>query len=69
MEKEKTIYYKLDGGGFLRRTGLTVEYLSQDGKWIQNQNLVSKFLGGDSDYEEISYEEALEAQESRKLKK
>lgn len=56
---DKIRYYKFDiGDGLMRRTGTKVEYLDTTGKWIEDRNLIRKFIGGDTDFDEITEEEA-----------
>lgn len=65
----ETRYYKFDtGGGGMRRTGAFVEYLDQDGNWVENRDLFRIFVGGDTDFDEITEEEAEELVRNRKLK-
>lgn len=55
----RTRYYKFDiGNGLMRRTGITIEYLDRNGNWIEDRNLIRKFVGGDTDFDEISFEQA-----------
>lgn len=62
-----TKYYKFDiGNGAMRRTGNTVEYLDKKGNWIEQRDLIRKFIGGDTDFDEISHEEAERLVEARK---
>ena len=42
----------------MRRTGVIVEYLDKNGNWVENSELFRVFVGGDTDYVEISEEEA-----------
>lgn len=63
----KTRYYKFDiGNGAMRRTGATVEYLDEKGNWIEDRKLIRKFIGGDTDFEEISEEKAEQLVKNRK---
>ena len=63
----ETKYYKFDiGNGAMRRTGSTVEYLDKNGIWIEQRDLLRKFIGGDTDFDEISHEEAEKLVEGRK---
>jgi hypothetical protein len=56
----ETRYYKFDiGDGLMRRTGAKIEYLDERGIWVENRDLIRKFVGGDTDFDEISFEEAL----------
>ena len=43
----------------MRRTGAKIEYLDERGIWVENRDLIRKFVGGDTDFDEISFEEAL----------
>ena len=62
-----TKYYKFDmGNGAMRRTGGIVEYLDKNGNWIEQRDLLRKFTGGDTDFDEISREEAELLVETRK---
>ena len=55
----ETKYYKFDiGGGGMRVTGNKYEYLGRNGDWVEDRTLIRKFIGGDTDYDEISEEEA-----------
>lgn len=55
----KTRYYKFKtGNGAVRRTGPIIEYLDQNGNWVINGELIRMFVGGDTDFYEISEEEA-----------
>lgn len=55
----RTRYYKFDiGDGAMRRTGANIEYLDEKGNWIEDRELIRKFIGGDTDFEEISEEQA-----------
>ncbi len=57
----KTRYYKFDiGNGAMRRTGSIVEYLDETGNWVEDRKLLRKFIGGDTDFDEITSEEAEE---------
>lgn len=65
-----TKYYKFDiGNGAMRRTGNTIEYLDLNGNWVENRELLRKFIGGDTDFDEISYEESEELVKARKVNK
>ena len=67
---EETRYYRFyTGDGAVRRTGAKVEYIDQHGNWVEDRALFSMFVGGDSDYYEISREEAEYLAENRKRKK
>ncbi len=56
---ERTRFYRFDiGDGLIRRTGPIIEYLDKDGKWVEDRNLIRKFVGGDTDFDEISFEQA-----------
>jgi hypothetical protein len=62
-----TKYYKFDiGNGAMRRTGGIVEYLDKNGNWVEKRDLLRKFIGGDTDFDEISCEEAEKLVEERK---
>ncbi len=62
----ETKYYKFDiGDGLMRRTGVITEYLDKDGNWIEDRNLFRKFVGGDTDFDEVPYEDALKIIEKR----
>lgn len=59
IEKFKTRYYKFNvGDGGMRRTGPIFEYLDSNGNWVEDRNLIRKFIGGDTDFDEITEEEA-----------
>ncbi len=63
----KTRYFKFNtGDGAVRRTGAIVEYLDQSGNWIVNGELIRMFVGGDTDFYEITEEEANKLVEKRK---
>ncbi len=63
----ETRYYKFDiGDGAMRRTGAKVEYLDKNGNWIENRDLFRKFVGGDTDFDEITEEQANQLVEKRK---
>ncbi|MEE3494039.1 MAG: hypothetical protein VZR06_02680 [Butyrivibrio sp.] len=65
-----TRYYRFyTGDGAVRRIGAKVEYIDQHGNWVEDRALFSMFVGGDSDYYEISKEEADQLVEKRKRKK
>ncbi len=67
---EETRYYRFyTGDGAVRRNGAKVEYIDQHGNWVEDRALFSMFVGGDSDYYEISKEEANQLAEKRKRKK
>lgn len=56
---DKIRYYKFDiGDGLMRRTGAKIEYLDTTGKWIEDRNLIRKFIGGDTDFDKVTEEEA-----------
>ena len=56
---EEVKYYKFDiGDGAMRRRGCLVDYLDENGNWVENRELFRTFVGGDADFDEISYEEA-----------
>ena len=62
-------YYKSNiGSGVLRRDGLRVELLSKAGEWEERKDLLTKFIGGDCDLDEIPEELALVIAEERKAK-
>lgn len=66
----KTRYYKFDiGDRAMRRTGANVEYLDENGNWIEDRELIRKFIGGDTDFEEISEEEAEQLVINKKKRK
>lgn len=66
----KTRYYRFNtGDGAVRRTGAFVEYLDQNGNWIENRDLFRMFVGGDTDFYEISEDEAQALVEKRKNKR
>ena len=63
----KTRYFKFNtGDGAVRRTGAIVEYLDQSGNWIVNGELIRMFVGGDTDFYEITEKEANKLVEKRK---
>ena len=65
----KTRYYRFTtGSGVVKRTGAFVYYLDKDGNWIKNSDLFRMFVGGDTDYYEISEEEAEQLVKNRKNK-
>ena len=65
----KTRYYRFNtGDGVVRRTGAFVEYLDQNGNWIENRDLFRMFVGGDTDFHEITEEEAQMFVDKRKSK-
>jgi len=65
----ETKYYKFDiGDGGMRRTGDIIEYLDHYGNWVEDLTLIRKFVGGDTDFDEISEEEAEKLVENRKRK-
>ena len=56
---EKSRFYKYDiGDGAMRRTGTKIEYLDSNGEWVEDRSLIRKFIGGDTDFNEITLEEA-----------
>lgn len=56
---DKIRFYKFDiGDRLIRRTGAKIEYLDMTGKWIEDRSLIRKFIGGDTDFDEITEEEA-----------
>jgi len=66
----KTRYYKFDiGDGAMKRVGAIVEYLDETGNWVEDRNLIRKFIGGDTDFDEITEEEVNRLIEARKSKK
>lgn len=72
--KETTKYYQFDStngkeGNVFKRTGSFYAYLNQKGCWVENRNLLSKFVGGDVDFEEISEEEGFRIVAKRKNQK
>ncbi len=65
----KTRYYKFDiGDGAMKRVGAIVEYLDEAGNWVEDRSLIRKFIGGDTDFNEITEEEASILVEARKSK-
>ena len=54
-------YYRVEenGLGRLREKYLYDSYLFDQKKWVRNQHAVSKFATGDTEYVEISEEEAM----------
>ena len=61
-------YYKSDyGNGIMRRNGARVEMLTIGGDWFEKQELFSKLIGGDIDFDEISEGQALIIAEERKV--
>lgn len=65
----ETRYYKFNiGGGGMRMTGPIIEYLDSYGNWVEDLSLIGKFVGGDTDFDEISEEEAEELVENTKRK-
>ena len=65
----KTRYYKFNtGDGAVRRTGAFVDYLDSDGNWVEYRDLFRMFVGGDTDFYEITEEEA-EQLVRKKMKK
>ena len=52
----------------LRRDGLRVELLSKAGEWEERRDLLTKFIGGDYDLDEIPEELALVIADERKAK-
>ncbi len=60
-DQVKYKYYKSNiGSGVLRRDGLRVELLSKAGEWEERKDLLTKFIGGDCDLDEIPEELALD---------
>lgn len=65
---EKTRFYKFDiGDGAMRRTGAKIEYLDKNGEWVEDRSLIRKFIGGDTDFDEITEEEAEIIVRNRKM--
>lgn len=65
---EKIKYYKFDtGDGAMRRIGARVEYINSSGEWVEDRSLIRKFIGGDTDFEEITEEEAQKIAYKRKI--
>lgn len=65
----KIRYYKFDiGNGAMKRSGPVIEYLDQKGNWIENRELIRKFISGDTDFTEITAEEAEKLVNARKKK-
>lgn len=63
----KIKYYKFDiGNGAMRKNGGIVEYLDPNGNWVENRALLRKFIGGDTDFDEISFEDAEKLIHARK---
>ena len=63
---EETRYYRFDeGNAILRRTGDRVEKLDKNGVWNYRPYLMSYFMGGREDLEEISAQEARRIFEER----
>lgn len=59
MIMDNARYYKFDvGDGLMRRSGAVIEYLDKDGNWIEDRNLIRKFVGGDTDFDEVTFEKA-----------
>ena len=64
---EKIRYYKFDiGDGAMRRIGARVDYLDSNGEWVEDRSLIRKFIGGDTDFDEITEEEAQKIVDNRK---
>ena len=61
-------YQSIIGSGVLRRDGLRVELLSKAGEWEERRDLLTKFIGGDYDLDEIPEELALVIADERKAK-
>ncbi len=60
-------YYKFKvGNGGMRRKGVVVEYLNDKGEWVEDFELLRRFIGLDSGFEEISEAEAEELVRNRK---
>lgn len=63
-------YYKFNiGDGAMRRDGVHVDYLDNRGEWIEDRELIRKFIGGDTDFEEITEKEILKLIMKRKMNK
>ena len=54
-------YFRVEknGLGRLRENALYDSYLFDKKTWVRNQYAISKFVDGDTEYEEISEEEAM----------
>lgn len=64
---EKIRFYKFDiGDGAMRRIGTKIEYLDSNGEWIEDRSLIRKFVDGDTDFDEITAEEAQKIVDNRK---
>ena len=58
---EQYSYYKFKiGDGAMRKKGVVVEYLDRNGNWIEDMNLLGKFIGLDNGFYEITEKEANE---------
>lgn len=69
VREEKVRYYKFDvGGGGMRVTEHTYEYLDHYGNWVEDSTLIRKFVGGDCDFDEITEAEAQKLVENKKNK-
>lgn len=59
IESEKYTYYKFDiGNGAMRKKGCVVEYIDKKGNWVENVELLRKFIGLDTGFYEITEAEA-----------
>jgi hypothetical protein len=68
----KYTYYKFDvGDGAMRRNDdyTILEYLNQNGEWEKNREIFRKFVGGDTDFDEITEDEAEILVQNRKNKR
>ena len=69
IENEKYTYYKFDiGNGAMRKKGYLVEYIDKNGNWVENIELLRKFIGLDTGFYEITEAEAEAIAQSRKNK-
>lgn len=66
---EKYSYYKFRiGNGAMRKKGNLVEYIDKNGNWVENIELLRKFIGLDNGFYEITEAEAEEIVQSKKNK-
>ena len=64
---DKYRYYKFTiGNGVMRRKGARVELLGKNGEWEEKRDLLTKFIGGDSDFDEITEAQAQEIADNRR---
>ena len=69
VQEEKVRYYKFTtGDGGIRRKGPIIEYLDKNGDWVEDLSLIGIFVGGDTDYDEITEAEAQKLVENKKNK-